>query len=567
MTSPSSALAWQIWRLHRGRLLAIFIAIAAFALFYPKFCSLMGLNLGGSSSLDAFASSFTQKMQRTSPLLRVIDVVVMIFLLLGPFGCMVVSLAYVIWIFTFAEGDPAKVFSFPARLFRLPISTGFLAAWPMLAGAVTLTLVFLGWTQLVQQPPIDVFDGYPNLLVWLTLLVLAQACIWALDGFPIARVLLLSAAVFFLGYLAGPAAHPVLVQHRTAILLSLIAAGSFTAPIGLKKIRHGNWQRLPWPRRRPGPAVPQLTRLTLFAAPAHFSSASRAQLWLEWRRHGRKLCLYVAALSSAGLLTMTIVALVNGGLSDGETQGLTVYLLAMPLFVHFCQGIGPERTLPQFLTTQPVADGDIATAKLKSAALSAIISWLITAAMLAIVPLLGDIRSAFAQTDFIPQNAPLLLHLSPMLLLGAIVLTWRFVAVNVCLGTAGKSSLARVAPVFMVYGAMALIGLICYLARNPDFERTLFRTLPFALGALLLLKILVAGWFCRACLKRHLLPASAIAKYLVVWLVLALSFTIPAFVIFHDQQWLASLLPGILLLLPLARIALSPLCLGLQRHQ
>jgi hypothetical protein len=556
---------WEVWRRHGKRVSILLLTILAFALFYPRLCAFIGID-PGAKSLDAFATTFSERVKASSPLGGVQQVLLALFLLLGPLGFMVVSLLYVIWAFTFAEGEPQKVFAFPPRLFRLPVSTRFLSGWMMLAGAGVVCLFFLGWTRLVQQPPIDVFAGYSNLLVWLTLLVVAQAIVWSLDGFPVARVLLLALLVFCFGYLGGPSIedHPLIARNQTAILLSLLGLGCITGPVGLKMIRRGDWQRLRWPV-----FAALFQRSTAKVEPsqklAAFKSSTRAQLWLEWRRQGRRLCLYVLALSGAGLLTMTVVSIGNGGLSDGDTAGLVIYLAAVPLFIHFCQGIAPERTLPDFMAVRPLTDGQMAAAKLKAIAMSAPISWLITVPMIAVVPLLGDVRSAFKDQQFLLRNAELLLQLSPVLVLGLMVLTWRFVAVNLWFG-ASRSSWILLAPIFMPYALMAVVARLALLSRNQEFEQSLLRTLPIILGTLLALKVALAFWAFRTSLRRHQLALSAIVKYLLLWTILAVVFAGTAIVVLHSNIWAISTVLSILLLLPLARVGAATLAIASLRH-
>ena len=566
MNSPAAALTWEIWRKHGTRLRVLLIALLAFALLYPKLCALSGINVYEPNSLDAFASTFSVRLKQASLLTSVLEGSWMLFLLLGPLGCMVVSMLYVVWIFTFAEGDTQKGFAFPARLFRLPISTRFLAAWLMLGGATVVTLLFLGWTRLVHQPSIDVFNDYPNLLLWLALLVLFQACVWALDGFPNARVLLLGLAVFLLGFLGGPSVqeYPFIARNRTPLVLSLLGLGCFTAPMGLKMIRHGRWQGLKWPASLrlawSRPAYPRRARGNAF------KSTSSAQFWMEWCGHSRKLCFCVLALSSAGLLTMTVVSLGNGGLSDGDCAGLITYLLAVPLFIHFAQGIAPGQPLPGFIAIRPLTAGGVVAAKLKSVGLSALICWLATAAMIAVVPLIGDVRAAFKDQEFLIRNTEILLRCSPVLLLGLVVLTWRFVAANLCFGAGANSWLSRI-PVFVPFAILVGVGILSLLAQSPGFERALPRILPFIFAGLLLLKLAVATWSVRICLQRQLFAVSAVFKYLLIWTALAMIFTGCAVAVLHANHWALSAVLGILLLLPLARIAMAPLAIDKLRHR
>src|ERR1044071_5980141 len=120
MNSPSSALAWEIWQRHRNRLIAIGVAILGFALIYPKICALYGLRLDLPNALDAIPEAeISARLKQGHPLIGIAEILTVLFLLLSPLACMLLSLLYLVWIFTFAETDVRKGFAVPARLFRL----------------------------------------------------------------------------------------------------------------------------------------------------------------------------------------------------------------------------------------------------------------------------------------------------------------------------------------------------------------------------------------------------------------------------------------------------------------
>jgi hypothetical protein len=565
MNSPAAALTWEIWRRHHKRLLGIMLLLLAFALFYPSLCARVGVRLDVPDALDELGRTFSQQMEHASSLARIVQILCVLFLLLGPLTCMGVSLLCVIWIFTLAQSDLKRGFAFPARLFTLPVSTTCLASWLLAVGATTVIGLYLGWTRLVHLPHISVFEGYSNCLAWVALLTVSQAILWALDAFPVARVLLLTAALCGLGLLAGPSVHdyPLLERNRLVLMSVLLLTGCGVAYVGLGKIRHGSWQRWTWKwRLAPATAGSKLKRLSAFR------SQAQAQFWFEWRRQARKLVLCVCALSGVPLLIHVIYyGIANPGpLSADSTLVLGVYLLAVPLFIHFFQGISPERELPQFIATRPLANGEILMAKLRAAALSTVLAWIVTLPMLALVALLGDVPAAIERAPFLSQNLPLLRPLLPVMLLGLMFLTWRFVAADLCFGFAGKSWVAGVA-VFKIYGLMALGGVLVYLAHDSKFEQTLFRFLPVVLASLVGLKFFLAQWAFRISLKRQLLTRAAMIGYLAAWTLLAVAFLVPTVVMYHRQSWILSLALGIILLLPLARIGFCPIALNLGRHR
>src|SRR6516162_4394907 len=113
MNSPAQALAWEIWRRHKSRLFAMAALLLFFALFYARFCALMGLHAQSPAVLDDLASSLPQRFEHTPDLAFLLQGMAVMLLLLGPIASMRVSLLCILWIFTFAELDPERVFAFP----------------------------------------------------------------------------------------------------------------------------------------------------------------------------------------------------------------------------------------------------------------------------------------------------------------------------------------------------------------------------------------------------------------------------------------------------------------------
>ena len=193
MNSPSVALTWEIWCRHRKRLLTVMFVILGFALFYPKLCEVIGLNLNVPDALDGLIQQAIPMQGTPSEFFQVLAWVLCV---CAPPACMVISLFYVAWIFTFTDLNPREPLSFPKRYFTLPISTGFLASRLMASGTAAVFLIYMGWTRLVHQPHITVFDGFNDGLAWITLLIVAQAIVWSLNAFPFTRMLLLTVIVF-----------------------------------------------------------------------------------------------------------------------------------------------------------------------------------------------------------------------------------------------------------------------------------------------------------------------------------------------------------------------------------
>jgi hypothetical protein len=563
MNSLTSAFLWQIWRRQRGRLIAVVVMLTCFALFHPALCRYIGLDLNAPNALDNLALTLHQTLPEMSLLSRVLRVSLVLVVLLGPLGCMVVSQLYAVWIFIFAEVDEALGFAFPKRLFRLPLSPNFLAAWLMGFGAAAITLLYLGWTHLVHQPDIDVFNGFPNLLVWLSLLWVSQAIVWSLEGFPKTRLLTLCGALGVLAYLSGPSVaedFPILATNKTSLLLALSGPGWLFGFIGLNKLRRGDWQAIPW---RSWDKLVHGFRRQQRTASADFRTVSTAQLWFEWRKSGRKMLFSTCGLVAVGLLVMTVVSIAVGGLSEGDICGLFIYLLAVPLFVHFAHGVKPEKGIPQFIATHPVTNGEMLMAKLKSSALSATLSWVVVGAGLAVLPLLGDVH-ALAKS-FPLLSSPSFLKALPLIVLLLLVFTWRLSVATLGYGLLGR---AWIQPVLTLqpYAWMALYGLFLYLERFRGFETLLAQILPFALVAVLALKFSLATWAVRTSLRRRLLTRAATLKYAATWVCLAIALILLVLLASDATWWRVSMCLGILIALPLARMGFYPVIFQSARH-
>ena len=119
------------------------------------------------------------------------------------------------------------------------------------------------------------------------------------------------------------------------------------------------WQRWPWKLSLPltfgraGGSSASSSASASASSRTSFRSPTRAQFWFEWRAHIGGSWLFVSGLSGAALLIMAVVAARVGTLSEGDTEGLMLTLLGVPLFIHFLHGLAP----PEFLlTTEEIID-------------------------------------------------------------------------------------------------------------------------------------------------------------------------------------------------------------------
>lgn len=560
MHTPTAAFAWEIWRRHRPRLIAIIGLLLGFALVYPKLCALAAFNPDNPDVLDEFGRKFGPVMNGGPTPLGIFQFLYLLFLVGGPATAMLLSLLCVTWMFTFIEfnPNPRDSVTFPSRVFTLPISTSFLYWWLLLAGVGAIVVLFESWVYLVRQPHLEIFGEYQNCIGWITLVALAQGIVWALAGWPITRLLVLIGVLFC--FLYSPAwGH---IFESPLVLPTLFVLGAVLARISLHKMRHGQWQGWTW--KWPLPAVFAPAELR---GPKRFSSPAQAQLWFEWRRFARTLCFMVAALVVLPVMTLLTQVAVGGAPLEHNTLyafgvALMTWLVAVPLLIHFLSSMSPDRTHQSFLMVRPMTDGGMAMTVLKAAAISTAISWVAVFAALGAMHLLGDFRAVERSVSVLPECRA-------AIVIGLIFLTWRVVAVNFCFTRSGNQWLANVP----ILALLALIGggiILSAVLQSDYWQDALSRFVPFIpslLACLVAMKLLLAFLAFRVCLKRRLLAPSALAGYLTVWILLvAVLLTLVLILPHPHKEWILPLSLGVVLLVPLARIAFCPIALAHSRH-
>ncbi len=429
MHTPSVALAWELWRRHRPRILAIVGFLLGFALIYPLLCAWAGFN---PASLDPLGEivRISPEQNRGEPAgLLICKVLFILFLACGPWLAMVVTLLCVIWMFTFIELDPkTKALTFPGRLFTLPVSTPFLAWSLVLSGMAAIALLHAGWIYFVRLPHLEMFETYQSRLGWMTLLALAQGLVWALDGWPNTRMVFV-AAVFFC-FLFSPAQRQMF--DSPYVLPPLFLLGVALARVGMQKMRHGQWRG--WAARL---SFATTTARAERKAPRRFASPAQAQLWFEWRRMTRRMCFYAAGLALAPVAILLGMRFVEGRpLQKDDLASFVFILLGVPLFLHFCFAIASPKTDLPFLMNRPLTNGEIMMPKLKAAVISTAAAWGFVLAALCAMPLLGDFRAVLRSAS-VPSAGWVVIAF------GLIFLTWRLLPVSLGFVLSGNRRLRK----------------------------------------------------------------------------------------------------------------------------
>ena len=561
--SPAAALAWEICRAQRHGFLALLGAMLL--------CAAAGRTPFATSSQEVFSNICVT--------------------LLG------VSLAAVFILFKFTESDRRERFNgFPRRLFTLPVRTSWLVTLPMLYGAGTVVLVYVGWAGLVLRPanPGHFALGFPSLYL-ATGMICFQAIVWSLAGFPITRLVALgvwgaaltTSWITFspimgqaqLGNSLAQALGLPVTTVQSGILLGYGLAGYGFACWSLQRQRHGRGFKIVWPRLR--------LALAAFAARPRkpFASAQSAQFWFEWQRNGMVLPMIVGALLVV-IVTPFFAALPFFGRAEAGTVLFTlVWILVLPFVLAFIIGQGFGKTnfwgqelskdlgVPLFLAVRPLKPTDWLGVKLKTAALSAATTWVLVGAVVpAWVLVCCDCGPYLSIALALPPAIWAGAILVPWLFfLGlAMMATWRLLMANLYIGVLGNKHLLNAAFGFVFLALFGTLMLALWHSVHAKEVGDLTPALPWVaglLGGLVLLKLGLALHFFRRASQRGLVSAQAALKYFVVWiwgteflLLLALSAPVTG----AGAYALGSLA---FLALPLARVSLAPLAFAKSRFQ
>ena len=122
-----------------------------------------------------------------------------------------------------------------------------------------------------------------------------------------------------------------------------------------------------------------------------------------------------------------------------------------------------------------------------------------------------------------------------------------------------------------IVGGTAFVWLIplgCWLYINPEYQEQLWAVAPWLVVGAAIVKLLLAACVLPALRRRRLLEARALRRLLGLWLIVAvvlaglLCWLIPANV--APRHLVAA---GVVIALPMVRIALAPLALNWNRHR
>ncbi len=483
--------------------------------------------------------------------------------------------------FGFSADLAARQSIYPARLFTLPVRTECLVLAPMLHGMVAVAILVQAATVLARWP-----WGIETPLVWPALLAAVflawtQALAWMPYGLRGVRVVVTVVWLITLDAIVLLAMHfSVSEPVMLAFLVPQLPLAYLTACYAVARARRGDvpdWR--PRFMRTPAEAgAIGAVAAGAVSAPlnrADFSSPARAQLWFEWRRHGRTLPALVAMVLPFELALFWIARDAPGLL----LELLVLALITPPLLALFTatsvSKANPDardsHAMSPFIATRPLSSADLVAAKLEMAARSTLATWLlvIVAVPLALQwsgtwPMVEHRAIRFAEIVSVPHA----IVFGLLVLATLMVSTWKQLVQSLYIGLSGREWIARSVLVAALVFITVIGPVVQFVVDHDSARAVLWNSLPAILAALVACKMLAAGWVAARLARSGLLRDRTLARGAAGW-------TATVFVLYGVLAWLVSgpLVPQFvlvliaILLVPLARVSAAPLALAWNRHR
>jgi hypothetical protein len=473
-----------------------------------------------------------------------------------------IAFFYLVGVFTYGlSGDlAARESIFPRRMLTLPVKTAALAGWPMLYGAVATIALWIAASSFARW-----IGGDDVRLPWLwpgflaaAWLAWMQALTWMPYGLRGMRV---AAAIAWLVAVDAIVVLAIYLGASDAMMVALLAPqlpiAYVVACYAVGRARRGDVPD--WSFTRAGSGLHR-------RAQDRFCSASQAQAWLEWRRHGGTLPLLVAAVVPFELLLLFI--------PENDTAGIVfaiLLLVAITPPVMAALAAPAFGSFTTFAATRPLTSVALVTAKLRVAAVSTLVAWMLVLVLGASALALSGTMPVFAEKvgGFVEFAGPLRAAAVVALLGAALVAsTWKSLVQSLCIGLTGHVWLMR-SSVLLGCALLVAIGpVLLVVSRSEAIQFFLWDNLPWIIAALVCAKLLAAAWIAIRLHGDRIVGERALVVGAATWLAAVV-------VLYGFLEWLAAapispfyFLAGIAILaVPLARVSAAPLALAWSRHR
>jgi hypothetical protein len=483
-----------------------------------------------------------------------------------------VTFMYFLAVFSFGlAGDlAARQSIYPARMFTLPVTTAALAGWPMLYGTAAMASLWLATALFVPWP-----SGINVPLIWPALLAAAflawtQVLTWMPYGLPGLRVIV---TVLWLALLDAVVLLAIHYEASERLMVAFLAPqlplAYLAACFAVGRARRGDvpdWRGM---FARLGQIADVLPRRQ-----GHLRSPARAQLWFEWRRHGRSLPGWVGILLPFELGLLFIVA------SPVFVFLIVIGVLLTPPFMAAFVGAMVSKSNPDvrdsygvtpFMATRPLTSAALIAAKLNMAIWSTLAAWLL---VLVAVPLALTLSGTWpvvierARQGIEAAGTPRAIVIVLLGLSGLLASTWNQLVQSLYIGLTGREWLIK-SSVFLTLSFLIIIVPISqWIHDNRDVQAALWDAWPWIPAVLVCFKMSAAAWIATRLYGSRLVSDRTLVTGAACWCVVVLA-------LYGVLVWLVStpFIPRYLLALvailavPLARVSAAPLALAWNRHR
>ena len=546
MRSPALAFAWEFRQRHRWGLLAL----VAYLLVLGTF-RLLHLDPGQSVNFDD-AERFA--------LVVVVPLAATFTYFLAVFS------------FGFAGDLTARQSIYPARMFTLPVTTAALAGWPMLYGTVAVALLWMATRVFAFWPSgVDVPIIWPALLA-AALLSWTQALTWMPYGLPGLRVIVTVLWLAVIDTIVLVALHYRAHESVMVVILApQLPLAFLAARFAVGRARRGDvpdWRGM---FARVGQLADVLPRRR-----DHFPSPERAQVWFEWRQHGRSLPALVGIL-----LPFELALLFVAGHDTPELVFYTLLgVLLTPPFMAGFAAVTVSKTNPQlrdstgltpFMATQPMTSAALIAAKLKMTIWSTLAAWLLVLVGIPLaLTLSGTWPVVIARARRLSEAVGTIRAMVIALLVcsGLLASTWKQLVQSLYIGLTGREWVIK-SHLFLTLSFLAAVGPVArWIITDRDVQAALWDALLWIPAVLVGFKMSAAAWVATRLYSSRLLSDRTLVTGAACWLVVVLAlYGVLAWLVSTPQIAHYFLLLVAILEIPLVRLSVAPLALAWNRHR
>jgi hypothetical protein len=474
-------------------------------------------------------------------------------------------------VFTYGPSDfGASPSGFPRYMLVQPARAASLVGWPMLYGTVTVGLLWalifcamLGPSEL-SGPAAPYGAFFVAALAWF------QVAAWCSFPVPIIRAIFTICAIILL-VVAGAAmkyfefSRAGIISGYLAITLAAYGFGVFA----LWRARHGEGQT--W-------NIMALFDFLTSALPRRtsFPSARRAQLWYELRRNS----LYLPGMTLLMFIPMLLPLLgkANHPLSIAEHSLDTRMLVLLTMIAcPICFAAAVSMALGKFdfwsnkvpsftpfFATRAFSTSDFIVTKWLAAAVSTLLVWFLVLLFVAIFGLTSTAAERSRIYHVLGGGPGVAIARFTLIAALLMFITWKNQVMSFFVPMFGRAwfTITMALVGWLQIAALAVGG---YCVVNFPAVRDAAKSLgPWVIYGVALVKIVIAIAVVRILRQRAMPSASGWRKVSVIWAGGGIALFAILCVLVGPR---ALLIPVVILMLPMVRIALAPLTLSLNRHR